>query len=410
MRVLIVAENASKRMGGEAILPYHYFRTLRARRVDTFLVVHERCRAELEELFPSDRERLRFVPDRLLQKLLFSVGRMLPHRIEENTCALANQMLTQRAQRRIVRSLTTPGTVVHQPAPVSPRTPSLMWGFGAPVVCGPLNGGMEYPPAFRSAESAATRLAVRLGRRLSDAVNTLLPGKLRADVVLVANERTQQALPRGVRRKITKLPENGVDLTQWQSVEVVPADAMPRFVFIGRLVEWKALDVVIEALEQVPDAMLDVIGDGPCFAAWQRLAIRRGLADRIHFHGWMPQQECARYLSRSRALVLPSLYESGGAVVLEAMALARPVIATAWGGPTDYLDASSGFLIQPQSRAALVEGFAKAMQCLANSPELAARLGTAGRRRVLEQYDWERKTDAMISAYASVLPAVAVTA
>ena len=177
------------------------------------------------------------------------------------------------------------------------------------------------------------------------------------------------------------------------------------FVFNGRLVAWKALDIVLEALVHTPEAMLDVIGDGPMLSRWQKLAATLGLEQRVIFHGWLSQRECARIVACSTALVLPSLYECGGAVVLEAMAMGRPVIATAWGGPFDYLDDSCGILIPPTSRKALVDGFAASMQRLLLAPEIANRLGAAGREKVIAHYNWEKKIDAMMEIYASVMPA-----
>ena len=385
-RILIVAENASTRLGGEAILPYHYYRLLRAQGQDVHLIVHERMRDELEVHFPADAN-LHFVADQLLQKLFYKAGRILPRRIDESTLGLANQLLTQVAQRAVVRKLLIPGTVIHQPIPVSPRAPSVMAGL-APLVCGPLNGGMEYPIAFRGAESAITRALITLGRTLTDAMNAVFSGKRNAALVLVANARTRAALPSGLKGRVVELVENGVDAGQWTSTGAAPP-AAARFIFIGRLIDWKALDIALDALAAVPGVSLDVIGDGPMRAAWQaHPAARKGLAK---FHGWKSQAECAELLRGATALLLPSVYECGGAVVLEAMAAAVPVIATAWGGPLDYLDPTCGFLIPPDSREALVNGFAQAMNTLVADPALRSEMGAAGRTRVLAHFTWEQK-------------------
>ena len=408
LRVIVVAEHASRRFGGEAILPYHYFRVLRARGVDTYLVVHERTRAELEELFPQDLSRLRFVEDMSLQKLFFHAGKLLPRRIAEATFGLANQLLTQFAQRSIVRRLAVPGTVVHQPIPVSPRFPSLLAIGGIPLVVGPMNGGMDYPPAFQKSESAVSRAAIAFGRSLSNLGNALLPGKRRAAAVLVANARTRAALPSGLRGRVLEIVENGVDLEQWCAAPQTSAPGNT-FLFMGRLVDWKALDIVLEALRTVPDARLEVIGDGVMFEPWRRLAGALGVAERVDFLGWQPQQECAARLAQSCALVLPSVYECGGAVVLEAMAMGKPVIATAWGGPADYLDPTCGILIEPIDRATMVEAFAAAMAKLLASPEACKHMGEAGRARLLTHFDWEKKVDQVMQIYESILPAETVT-
>ena len=404
LRVLLVAEHASTRLGGEAILPFHYFRILRARGIDTFLIVHERTRDELVSLFPEDLDRIRFVQDQALQKLFYKIGRVLPRRIDEATLGLANQMLTQLAQRGIVRLLVTPACVIHQPIPVSPRFPSILSGLGAPLVVGPLNGGMDYPAAFRQAESWFSRAAIAAGRTLSDLVNSILPGKCRASVVLVANARTRAALPAGMQGRIVELPENGVDLSQWIVSSASREAPSSTFLFIGRLIDWKALDIVLEALTRVPEANLEVIGDGPMLSIWRKFAADLNLTDRVCFSGFLPQQQCAARLQQACALVLPSLYECGGAVVLEAMAMSRPVIATAWGGPMDYLDESCGILVPPTSREALVAGFAAAMTRLLALPEAAASLGANGRAKLLKNFDWEKKVDQMLTIYRSVLP------
>jgi len=88
--------------------------------------------------------------------------------------------------------------------------------------------------------------------------------------------------------------------------------------------------------------------------------------------------------------------------VLEAMAAGVPVIATAWGGPLDYLDASCGILIEPTSRDDLVAGFAAAIGQLASQPERRAAMGQAGRNRALRNFDWDDKISRMLVLYEAV--------
>src|SRR6185437_6496373 len=101
----------------------------------------------LEALFPSDKDRLRFIEDRWFHKLIFRLSRFLPRRVAEATLGLLNNLLTQFLQRGIVRELIEKESVdlIHQPIPVSPRFPSLIANLGVPVIIGPMNGGMEYP-------------------------------------------------------------------------------------------------------------------------------------------------------------------------------------------------------------------------------------------------------------------------
>ncbi|MBT9330248.1 glycosyltransferase family 4 protein [Paracidobacterium acidisoli] len=408
MRICIVAEHASFRFGGEASIPLHYFLGLRAAGQEAWLVIHSRTRDEMEAAFPSELSHMRFVSDTWLHKALLQISRPLPRRIAAASFGLLSHMLTQFLERRVVRRLIAEMSidVVHQPTPVSPRFPSLMTDLGAPVVIGPMNGGMDYPRAFRHAESRLSQISVRYGRRLTNLINACFPGKRHAAVLLVANERTRLSLPAPIDGRVIELPENGVDFATWSSPASASASPLPaRFVFIGRLVDWKGVDMAIEALARVPGATLDIIGDGPMRPAWQALAEKLGIAGRVSFCGWLSQKDCSAHLQSATALVLPSIYECGGAVVLEAMAVGIPAIATRWGGPADYLREDCGILVEPSSREALIDGFAAGMQRLISTPDLPAQMGAAGRRRVEEHFNWKRKIEQILEIYNEALPA-----
>jgi glycosyltransferase involved in cell wall biosynthesis len=179
-----------------------------------------------------------------------------------------------------------------------------------------------------------------------------------------------------------------------------------RFVFTGRLVDWKAVDLLLEAFARVRERVpvtLDILGDGPMRASLEAQARRAGIDPLVRFHGWQPQEQCARHLRESDVFVLPSLYECGGAVVLEAMAVGLPVIATDWGGPADYLDESCGILVPPRSREQFVTELAAAMLRLAQSPDLRRQMGAAGQTRVIEHFDWERKVDRVLEIYTDAV-------
>jgi glycosyltransferase involved in cell wall biosynthesis len=412
LRVLIVAEHASASYGGEAVLPLHYFRLLRRRGVEAWLVVHARTQDELASLLPDEVGRIHFVPDTRLHRLLFLLGKPLPARVEFFSTGLLLRLLSQAVARRVARRLVAEQRidVVHQPIPVSPREPSLLHRMGAPVVIGPMNGGMAYPPGFRRAESRFARWFTSLGRWASQLLHRVIPGKLRAETLAVANERTRQSLPRGVRGQVVELVENGVDLSLWPGEADRCEVAGPvRFAFAGRLVDWKGVDLLLAAFRPVAvrsEARLDIIGDGPMRATLEERAEGLGLKDSVTFHGWLPQAELARRLRTTDVFVLPSLYECGGAVVLEAMAAGLPVIATRWGGPTDYIDSECGILVDPSSPEAFVAGLSSAMIALADNPALRARLGRAGRERVVREFDWEQKVDRILEIYSGMVQRV----
>ncbi|MFT7389299.1 MAG: glycosyltransferase involved in cell wall biosynthesis [Candidatus Endobugula sp.] len=127
------------------------------------------------------------------------------------------------------------------------------------------------------------------------------------------------------------------------------------------------------------------------------------LQDHIVFHGWVAQKDISPLLVKSRGLVLPSLYECGGAVVLEAMACSVAVVATNWGGPAGYIDSDCGILVEPTSRSEMVNGFSDAILLLASDSSLAQKMGQSGRQKIEEEYDWEKKVDEVFAVYQQVL-------
>ena len=419
LRILLVSEHASSSFGGEAALPLHYFRVLRRRGFAVWLVVHERTRGELEQLYPND-PNIHYVQDTWFHRMTYQLGRIMPARVEYFTTGYARRLSSQWAQKRLARRLVQERQidVVHQPMPVSPREPSLMFGLGVPVIIGPMNGGIGYPPAFQRHQSRVVDALLAVGRLASHGLNRLIPGKLESATLLVANERTRRALPPGTRGRVVELAENGVDLGMWGDACTVAQEssaALTRFVFLGRLVDWKAVDLLLPAFRAAAahaPMSLTIVGDGPERArleetcrSWGTLADDQALAGQVQFTGWRSQQECADILKQSSALVLPSLMECGGAVVLEAMAASRPVIATDWGGPSDYLDPSCGILVPPSDRGRFEAGLTEAMVRLAQSPTLRERMGRAGYRKVAERFDWEVKVDRILEIYRDAVHA-----
>jgi glycosyltransferase involved in cell wall biosynthesis len=290
----------------------------------------------------------------------------------------------------------------------------LLRKMGAPVVIGPMNGNIDFPLGFRRQQHRFVHAAVGMARSAAQALTKfLLPGKLEAAALIVANTRTRSALPSKYRGRIYTIPENGVDLQLWKPQgETSRTDRVCRCVFVGRLVDWKAVDLLVSAFLAIPDRQrlaLNIVGDGPQHAqlvemarAAGALASAEGEPGHVFFSGWRTQGECAEILRRSDVFVLPSLMECGGAVVLEAMAVGLPVVATDWGGPADYLDAECGILVPPDDAEQFKRDLGAAMTKLATSPALRARMGARGREKVAAQFDWERKAEQMLSIYQQV--------
>ena len=409
-RVLIVADNASALFGGEAILPLKYFAILGRRGRDVRLITHERNREGLAAALPDLIDRVAFSPDTALHRVLWRIGARFPAAIRDHLFGNLMGLATGWQQRRMARAMVRQGLVdvVHQPTPVSPAAPSLLHGLGVPVIIGPMNGGMSYPPGYEDFEGRASRLFVATGRPLASLVNRLIPGKRRAARLLVANPRTRAALPASPA-PVIEMAENGVDFALWPDPGPRTGPQGPfRLVFMGRLVALKAMDSTLQALAKARaaapdrDIRLEVLGDGPERARLEALSADLGLTGAVTFHGFRPQVDCARHLAGADALILASLRECGGAVLLEAMAMGLAVIASDWGGPRDYVDRDCGLLVSPVPRAGFDGRLADAILTLARDRALTRRLGEAGAQKVRAEFDWDRKVDRIEALYRQV--------
>lgn len=407
-KVLIVAPNVSAVFGGEAFLPLNYFRILLKRGYPVHLIAHHRNRNELMALPDCCPDRMHFVPETRWHRLIWRIFRRCPDRIRDLIGGAAMTWLNERFQARLIRQLIAAGEcdVIHQPVPVSPLTPSGLHRFGIPLVIGPMNGGMNYPQGYEDYEGGMTRASIRFGRRVALLLNRANPGKHRAAVLLVANERTRRALPDPQHPGIRTMIENGIDFDRWRAPQQRSLPSAPgrlRLVYVGRFIALKGIDITLRAVamarQQGADVTLDLVGDGPVRPQLEALAEKLGLLPFVTFHGFQPQSQCAEVLARSDALILNSLREAGGAVVLEAMAMGLAVVASAWGGPLDYVSAESGILVDPVPRATFPERLAVAFVRLSQDPGLCRHMGEEGRRLARQDFDWEKKIDHMIDIY-----------
>jgi lipopolysaccharide/colanic/teichoic acid biosynthesis glycosyltransferase/glycosyltransferase involved in cell wall biosynthesis len=181
--------------------------------------------------------------------------------------------------------------------------------------------------------------------------------------------------------------------------------AQPTLLFVGRLVPYKGVDVLLRAMAGVP-ASLVLVGDGPLRGSLEALARQLGLQDRVRFLGRVSDDERLDWYRRADVFVLPSVtrQEAFGMVQVEAMLCGRPVVSTdlPTGVPWVNRDGESGLVVPPGDAAAL----SAALLRLCEDRALRARLGQGARRRAHEYFGAER----MCRSFDELCRCVAVTA
>ena len=265
-----------------------------------------------------------------------------------------------------------------------------------------MNGGMSFPPAFQYMAGWSERILYQFIRMFTSAYNLIIPGKFFADVLLVANKRTQRALPKLRLGKVIQLVENGV-FSVLDTPKAVSQSSQINVLYVGRLIDLKMIDIAIDAVMKCNgNIKLTILGDGPLRGQLMEYA-QTNAAGKVQFLGAVPHAEINQHYDSADVFVLPSVRECGGAVVLEAMARGLPVIAVNWGGPADYITEETGFLIDPKSRTYMVEEFARIIEQLAEQPLLRYKIGEAAIQRVKQHFLWDKKIHDIVDIYQKVI-------
>ncbi len=171
-----------------------------------------------------------------------------------------------------------------------------------------------------------------------------------------------------------------------------------RLLFAGRTIPLKGIPVLLEALSRLPADVSAIIiggslGDGPQ-RSLADTARRLGVSDRVQFEGSVPHQQLPLYFGAADTCAVPSYYESYGMVALEALACARPVVASRVGGLESVVDHGvNGLLVTPGSS----EELSDALLMLLRNKRYRESLGSAGVDKA-RRCTWERTTESIMGA------------
>lgn len=174
-----------------------------------------------------------------------------------------------------------------------------------------------------------------------------------------------------------------------------------RFVFAGNLIQRKRPELLVEAFSQVvaqhPQARLSIIGDGGLRDDLETKIRDLQLQDFVTMHGRLQRKQMADVYSRCDCFVLPSANETFGVVYMEALAAGLPVIATACGGPEDFVTPELGIMIPVDDRNALVDAMNKMVETAGryDSKKLSAS--------VREQFSEQAVASKLCQVYSDLL-------
>jgi glycosyltransferase involved in cell wall biosynthesis len=276
-------------------------------------------------------------------------------------------------------------------------TPTLLALLPIPFIQGPV-GGAELAPSSFYAEFPLKERVTEALRTLSIRVAAWDPlirlCNKRSALSLAVTPATAEALRGYGSQHVGILPAVALSAAEIAAIrdQTDSSDETElTLLYVGRLIPWKGLHLGLRALAQVPELKLTIIGEGPLKVFLQTETQRLGLSHRVHFTGALPRSEVLAAYRSHDAFLYPSLHDSGGNAVLEAMAAGLPIIHLAYGGPDTLVPENAGWKLPAADPTQAIAELATALQDFRDSPELRQSKGQAARHHCLTHHTWEQR-------------------
>ncbi len=324
-------------------------------------------------------------------------------------------IIWQCSAHRIIGELNNakPFDLLHHITFAAFRYPSAVWGHGVPCVWGPV-GGIESIPLRLLPWSHFRSLVRELARDIHNLIQTapfhILRKRARATTTVLASTPEMQRAFGKMGSECRLMPTIGLD-TDELSFSPHEEHAGPlRLLFVGNIIALKGIDFALHALkESQSDTTLTLVGDGNFLVTARKLASALGLEKRVDFHGRLPRGDVLNLYRQFDAFIFPSLHDTGGYAVIEAMLNELPVICLDCGGPAVAVKQDCGERVALGSKPQVISGLSQAIRRYSEDRELCLQHGRNARTVVLREYDWDRKGVQMDEVYQQTVALGAAT-
>ena len=407
MNILYIAYSCSPFCGSEDKIGWN-ISVESAKMNNVFVITKEEHRESIEQyLQENPMENIRFyyvdIPDffkRIFRGSFYSGRLNIWHR---NALKLARKICEQEKIQ-----------IIHQVTPIEFRS---IGDYGkipnTRYVCGPLGAGQAIPGCLM--KYMGPKVLVEYIRLLANYCSLCilkLSGKIqRCDYLLFVNQETVDFL----RPIIDGIPyelcfDNGIqecELEKSQDDHRGGENIARKCVFLvaGRLINIKGHDFLFDALQRIPPELeyeCRVLGDGPNFGRYAERITSSGMDHRVILKGAIPFEQMSEEYQQADVLVFPSLRESSGAVLLEAMAKGLPVVTINKFGGATILDQNTAWLYEGRTKEEYIENLKDALvECIENPGEVECR-GKNARERA-EQFTWEERVKQYQKIYLGVV-------
>lgn len=299
--------------------------------------------------------------------------------------------------------------IVHQITPIEFRSigqyaeiPNIKF------VCGPLGGGEFLPNGLRSYAKGNIFVEWIREKLNKNALKKYKKTKKlsKCSYIMFANRETKEYLAEltdGVPQKL--FFDNGIVEEEFSDKEKIEVGKSIVFLVAGRLAYRKGHAFLLDALERIPedlDYQVRIVGDGPEREKIQKHCQISKVSDKVVFTGRIPFSDMEKEYQNADVFIMPSIRETTGAVLLEAMSKGLPVITIdKFGGPVLF-DSDAGWLYYGETREEFIKNLSDAIvECIAN-PELIKSRGAVARENA-KQHLWENKIEVYNAVYNEIM-------
>jgi len=286
------------------------------------------------------------------------------------------------------------------------RHPSFLGFVGPQFVFGPVGGGEDAPWALKQSLPRKEKFKeiLRSGLNAVAPYNPFLYLALsRASLILTKTSDTKLALPKQFHCKTEVFAEIGIDAKSHQAVPQPRNCTQPlEVLFAGRLLGWKGVHLALRAVATVVKSggliRLTIVGSGPLLDWLKALTNTLGISEQVRWIGHIPQSELFFLYGQMHCFLFPSLHDSSGNVVLEALSFGIPVICLDIGGPATLVNSACASIVSTKNgnEVDVIAGMASALNRLLKDEPFRQRQAAAAIEQALAM-TWASRVDGALA-------------
>lgn len=290
------------------------------------------------------------------------------------------------------------------------RNAGCLWKLNVPFIFGPVGGGQETPKCFSNyvvghQKSESFRVFMN---RITTMVPSYRKALKKAAIIYSSNDETTNCIKKRMNKKayekIVHLTELCIEqkyLDERKNIKKSDKDII-HIIVSGRLIYRKGVQVLLEAVPQIKskkEFVFDIYGDGDQRTVLEEFVRVNSLEKKVVFHGKIPFEQMQQVYKEGDIYVLPSLRESTGTAVFEALANKLPVVTFNQNGAKYIVENDAGILIKLDNKEQILKDLASALEYLIDNYAIRIKYGECGFNKLQKYYTWDKRVEQMNQVY-----------